>query len=238
MARFDGTAQDDTLRAGNTGDSLYGYEGNDVLYGGEGKDYLNGGKGNDGLYGYEGDDLLYGVEGNDHLQGDEGNDRLNGGAGNDGLYGGEGNDRLDGAEGNDYLSGGAGNDTLTGGKGNDTLHGGEDNDEYVFNLGDGQDWISSSVGQGTDTIRFGAGIKLANLRLESVGGDHHFVIKVGDKGDQIAWQQGFYNDTTREQLQQNSVIIDGKTLTIKELFEQKAVYIGKDNIVNVIIFLF
>jgi len=78
-----------------------------------------------------------------------------------------GDDRLVGSNFADSLQGGAGNDTLVGGAGNDT---------YVYNAGDGDDTIiddnaagsdprqAGSAGNG-DTLSFGQGIHLADLRL-------------------------------------------------------------------------
>ncbi len=65
----------------------------------------------------------------------------------------------------DNLVGGAGGDALYGGAGNDMLDGGLGNDAYVFNIGDGQDIISSydpEVGK-LDTVWFGADVLPANV---------------------------------------------------------------------------
>ena len=53
-------------------------------------------------------------------------------------------DVIYGNGGNDTLSGDNGNDTLIGGKGNDNLQGEYGNDTYVWNLGDGFDYISDN----------------------------------------------------------------------------------------------
>ena len=55
------------------------------------------------------------------------------------MYGGAGNDVLDGGSKADWLIGGRGNDTLRGGQGGDT---------YIYNLGDGDDYIHD-YGNGT-----------------------------------------------------------------------------------------
>ncbi len=76
---------------------------------------------------------------------------INGGDGADRLYGGSLNDVLSGAGGNDYLEGGVGDDRLEGGADGDVLRGGAGNDEYVFNSGDGLDFILDSDGSGKIT---------------------------------------------------------------------------------------
>ncbi|KGM39698.1 hypothetical protein JY96_05760 [Aquabacterium sp. NJ1] len=63
-------------------------------------------------------------------------------------YGGD--DQLTGSERDEYLAGGADNDTLTGSKGNDCLDGGSGADQFVFNVGDGQDTITSSASPALD----------------------------------------------------------------------------------------
>ena len=73
---------------------------------------------------------------------------ITGGGKADRLYGGSLNDVLSGGEGNDYLEGGSGDDRLEGGAGGDVLHGGTGYDEYVFNHGDGLDFIFDSDGAG------------------------------------------------------------------------------------------
>lgn len=76
----------------DSGDNLFGNEGDNLLIGGGGFDYLGGGEGNDTLYGEAGDNQLYGEAGNDILVGGANHDVLDGGTGNDLLYGGGGSD--------------------------------------------------------------------------------------------------------------------------------------------------
>lgn len=111
--------------------------------------------------------VLTATAGNDTLVGYASADSLSGGQGDDSLYGNAGNDTLDGDDGNDYLSGGDGNDTLRGGAGNDTLDGGYGDNEYVFEQNWGSDVIEIS---GSDQIRFGAGITIADLTIRSGSG--------------------------------------------------------------------
>ncbi len=68
------------------------------------------------------------------------------------LYGGTGNDVLIGSARNDVLEGGEGNDTVTGGGGNDLAVLSDGNDLFVWNPGDGDDFVDG--GPGIDTLRF------------------------------------------------------------------------------------
>jgi Ca2+-binding RTX toxin-like protein len=127
----EGTAGDDNLTADDSGQTVFGLQGNDTLtaarvmtpcmgrpsrsaLGARRQRYLVGGTGNDTLRGDDGSDLLLGGGGNDLLYGGIGQDTLLGGAGDDWLYGDQDNDFLDGGAGNDFLEGYSGNDTLIG----------------------------------------------------------------------------------------------------------------------------
>ncbi len=91
-------------------------------------------------------DTLTGGDGNDTLTGSEGDDVINGSGGNDSLDGGGGNDSITGGAGSDALDGSTGDDTLSGQGGPDTLIGGEGNDTFQWNIGDGDDVVSSQNG--------------------------------------------------------------------------------------------
>ena len=97
----------------------------------------------DAIIGSDKSDSLYGSAVDDFVYGDAGDDSLNGNAGNDTLYGGEGKDSFDGGQGDDTLIGGQGTDRLDGGPGNDT---------YIFNKGDGEDYIMDIDGE-ADKVR-------------------------------------------------------------------------------------
>lgn len=99
------------------------------------------------------DNQLIGLDGNDWLSGGHGNDKILGGNGSDWLKGRGGNDQLEGGAGRDILSGGSGDDILQGGAGGDLLIGGSGADTFVFNHGDGRDWIADFK-VGTDVISF------------------------------------------------------------------------------------
>ena len=58
------------------------------------------------------------------------------------------NNTLTGNSANNVLSGAGGNDRLRGSMGNDTLTGGSGNDTYLFDRGDGQDFVRDNSGIG------------------------------------------------------------------------------------------
>jgi len=117
---------------------------------------------------------------------------LHGWNGNDVMQGGKGDDILDAGNGSNTVYGGAGNDTirtgnysfdniLAGGKGDDTLYGSYNSDTYLFNLGDGKDTIIESYNYNgaVDTLRFGKGIKAADITTYKDGRDLLFKHKNG-----------------------------------------------------------
>lgn len=137
-----------------------------ALEGGLGDDTLDGGEGNDTLNGGAGNDTLDGGVGNDTLNGGEGNDVLEGASGDDDLIGAIGDDTLRGGEGNDWLYGHDDSDVLEGGVGNDHLVGGNGTDRYLFNRGDGVDYIDDNGHfSEKDRIVFGEGISVDDVRL-------------------------------------------------------------------------
>lgn len=82
-----------------------------------------------------------GGDGADSLVGGDGADVLSGAGGNDTLRGYGYDDRLFGGSGADFLSGGSGRDRVDGGSGTDTLYGGSGTDRFVFQQGDGTDYL-------------------------------------------------------------------------------------------------
>src|SRR5690606_33591820 len=62
------------------------------------------------------------------------------------LVGGDTGDTLTGGDGRDRIHGLMGADSITGGKGDDFLEGGSDGDTYIYNTGDGHDFIRDIEG--------------------------------------------------------------------------------------------
>ncbi|MBE9142409.1 calcium-binding protein [Planktothrix mougeotii] len=120
----------DSITGSESGDIVYGDEGDDrieglggadLFYGGAGNDFLSGGAGQNGLLGGDGADTLQGGESADGVNGNMGDDVILGAGGNDFLRGGRGNDIVNGEDGDDLVIGDFGNDTLTGGAGQDVF---------------------------------------------------------------------------------------------------------------------
>lgn len=114
------------------GDTIHAGNGSDWAFGGAGDDFIDGGPGDDVAYGGGGADALLGGAGADVLVGDRVEGSVPSSAGGDYLDGGAGSDRLHGDAGDDILAGGPGTDYLLGGAGRDI---------YLFERGDGEDWI-------------------------------------------------------------------------------------------------
>ena len=85
--------------------------------------------------------IINGTSGNNTLKGDRRGNEINAGAGNDQVFGNGGNDVLNGDAGDDTMYGGADDDTLKGGEGDDILDGGPGADTFVFEPGNGNDYI-------------------------------------------------------------------------------------------------
>ena len=98
-------------------------------------------------------------------------------------------DTLTGNSQDNTINGSSGNDILIGGRGNDILKGGNDNDTYVWNFGDGFDYISDS--SGNNIIEFGEGIALENLTFErsnkndSTNGNDLYIFVNGDRNQGV-----------------------------------------------------
>ncbi|TNC97038.1 MAG: Ig family protein, partial [Rhodocyclaceae bacterium] len=126
------------------------------------------------------DDLLIGTGSDDALEGGQGYDAIFGLGADDALSGGDDNDLLDGGSGNDILAGGPGSDGLSGGVGDDT---------YIFNRGDGADWINNwRADSGRDLIRLGSDIAPADVSftLDEDG----FLLSIVGTDDSIAIEAG------------------------------------------------
>ncbi|MCK8787787.1 hypothetical protein M0638_25865, partial [Roseomonas sp. NAR14] len=169
-----GNAYDNRITANNSGDSLFGAEGNDTLTGGTGNDYLDGGTGIDTMAGGAGDDtyivdnaadkvieaagggndairisVSYVVPANVETIYMDGNSAINADARglttNIGLFGNGASNQLWGGSGNDYIDGGAGADVMTGGAGNDTYIVDNSGDQVVESANGGDDMVMTSA---------------------------------------------------------------------------------------------
>jgi Ca2+-binding RTX toxin-like protein len=147
---FHGHGGDDEIRASNTGDDLFGGDGDDLLVGGALDDWL---------LGDAGDDVADAGGGSGNvLSGDAGDDHLVGRGGSDWLAGGSGRDRLRGAGDGDILEGGGGRDTIDGGEGSDTV---------IYRPGDGADFVGDTglSAEDRDEIEFDLSLAPADISV-------------------------------------------------------------------------
>jgi Ca2+-binding RTX toxin-like protein len=145
---------DDTLMAGDKGDTLTGLGGNDTIVGGAMGDHLDGGVGNNSISGGLGGDWIGVTSGANSLDGDAGNDTIIGGSGQDVIRGLDDNDSISGGGDFDYINGNKGQDTIHGNTGADSLLGGQGND-LVY--GDEGDDVMVNGNIGDDTVHGGIG---------------------------------------------------------------------------------
>lgn len=74
-----------------------------------------------------------------------------------------------------------------GGGGNDWLEGGYGNDTYLFDAAFGRDTVQhyyTNAGD-TDTLRFGEGLSLENMRFSLANSDKNLVLSFADSTDRI-----------------------------------------------------
>ena len=194
---FAPTEEADNLTYGDEDNIIDALAGDDVIYAGAGNDTVNAGEGNDTIYAGNDNDTINGNEGDDTLWGNNGDDVLKGGDGDDTIYG----DHIHSSRG--YA---VGQDILEGGKGNDILWGGGGDDTYIFNRGDGEDYIydyylssggAHAVG-GNDTLKFGEGITQDDLILKQSGNQLIVALKEDGKtfdelSDKITLENFSYN---------------------------------------------
>ncbi|MBK9308279.1 MAG: DUF2974 domain-containing protein [Nitrospira sp.] len=130
---------------------------------------------------------------------------------------------IDGTEFDDVLFGTNLADRFRGGIGNDRLEGGEGNDSYVFNIGDGIDWIAdtASAGGGNEVV-FGSGITASNLHLDLVADESNqtasdLLLRVGTNGDAIQFDTFDRTNPSGARTVETFRFADGSALTYEQL---------------------
>ena len=127
--------------------------------------------------------IIDGTSGSNTLRGDRRGNEINAGAGNDQVFGNDGDDVLNGETGDDTIYGGADDDTLNGGEGDDILDGGPGADTFVFEHGNGNDYImdfnKDGVAANEDTIDLSA---FGNITPTITNVDGNSVIDLTDFG--------------------------------------------------------
>lgn len=202
---------------GNSGSNvLRGAEGNDTLYGGGGVDSLYGGK-DDDTYIVDNDTTLVkemAGEGIDTVIASV-NYTLTNNVENLTLSGKK-NLKGTGNSMDNIIRGNSGKNILNGKKGNDTLYGGEGSDTYIFNLGDGNDTIYESGAnyKYTDTISFGTGINLSDVKFIKSGND--LIVSIAGTTDSITIKDSNINPESRIE---KFVFADGSTIDGNKFYE-------------------
>ena len=108
-----------------------------------------------------------------------------------------------------FIYGNAGNNTYNGGTGHDHIEdrlGGDDT--YIYNIGDGHDYIID-IG-GNDTIKFGEGISLQNVRFTHRNNDLQVFVDIGEDGGGIQIENYFKSDIRKIE---KFEFVDGTVIT-------------------------
>jgi Ca2+-binding RTX toxin-like protein len=159
----------------------------------------------------EGDDSIYGYDNNDVT--------INAGAGNDSIYAAGGNDTLNGGSGYDYINGGSGNDILAGNTDNDYLSGEGGADTYIFNKGDGQDYIynydNDVYGSNADSLLFGQGITKSDIGIKREYND--LILNIKNSTDSVRLSGYFYGNGISNYGLENIKFADGSFFTFDEV---------------------
>lgn len=140
---------------------------------------------------------------------------------------------INGTNKNDKIKLSQGDFTINAGKGDDIINGGAGSTTYHFNRGDGKDIIRGEIdykgNPSTDTIRFGQGIQVEDLRIKRDG--RNLVIEVLSKDKQsvdnvITVENDFYYLTPHiEQIQ----LGDGTILDREAINEQASMIHGTNS---------
>ena len=101
------------------------------------------------------------------VDGGSGNDTITTGSGNDLIFGGDGNDTINSGAGDDVIDSGSGNDSVVGGIGHDTAFLGSGDDNFVWNPGEGSDFVSGDAGY--DTLVFKGAAASEQMSLSANG---------------------------------------------------------------------
>ena len=120
------------------------------------------------------------------LEGDLYNNTMDGQGGDDRMYGEAGRDTMKGGPGDDEMYGGEDKDTLNGGEGDDLMDGGPGVDTFVFEPGNGNDYIMDFT-SGVDKIDLSAFVDETSTALilvitDSTEDDDNHVIELPDGG--------------------------------------------------------
>jgi Ca2+-binding RTX toxin-like protein len=226
-----GNGGDDNItinRSSSTIDKIFGGDGNDIITGNSLIQIIEGNEGNDTIKGGLGSDTIKGGNGNDILNGNGLNDSLD----QDYIFGEDGDDTINSAF-NGYTYTG---DVVEGGKGNDIIYIGQGNDTLIYNLGDGNDTISSFDNTSKsyiDKIIFGEGITKDNIKIYRDGGNNSNVYIEFSNGEKITLNSYLGSLTSHNQIDFLE-FSDGSSMSKDEIINILKIYNGSEN--NDIIF--
>lgn len=168
-----GSPGPDKLKAGRSGD---------LLWGGGGADTLVGGAGDDTIYGVRSNNKISGGGGNNYIEGGAGSDKIKAGNGRNTIFGSSGHDEITVGDGDNYVDVGGAPDTASLGDGNNVLHTGSGGGR--FKLGNGNNTVYYGSGPAYITLGHGANqIYLsgtAAIRSLLCGGNPGTVVYVND----------------------------------------------------------
>lgn len=108
------------------------------------------------------------------------------------VMGGYGTDSIAALAGNDSVRSGNGNDTIIGGAGNDFLEGEDGNDTYIYNPGDGNDFIKEEFSD-TDVLAFGSGIAAGNIVFHRNWSDNSLNLSFNHMNGSVHMEEQFYS---------------------------------------------
>ena len=215
------TGSDNINGIGNELDNIMtGNSGNNIIRGGAGDDTFRGGGGSDYFYGGAGNDIYY-IDNEDTIieeYDNEGNDSVISSvdytltANVENLeFTGTGDLNATGNDLKNIIKGTIGNNIFEGGKGNDIIYGYEGSDTYIFNRGDGVDTIydTGTPDKYIDSLKFGSGITIDDVRFNKSGND--LIVVIAGTGDRVIIKDSNINPDNRiEQFVfQDGTIIDG-----------------------------
>ena len=156
------------------------------------------------------------------------NEIFHAGAGDDLVEAYTGDDLIYGEDGSDALYGQWGNDTIIGGTGDDYLCGGAGDDTYVYNVGDGFDFIedNDTVNYNSDTLVLGEGIIAEKVGMERR--DNDLIIQLSDS-DFIMVKNAYYDLKEGKNFIENIRFADGIVWRPEDVANRANIHMASDD---------
>ena len=112
------------------------------------------------------------------VDGGKDDDTITTGSANDTIIGGSGRDTINSGAGDDMIDAGSGDDFVTGGVGHDTAFLGSGSDTFVWNPGDGSDFVEGD--SGNDALVFNGNAAAEQMSLSANGPESVFLRQPGN----------------------------------------------------------